>query len=85
MSLSNRMRLRRIHVTGKRTNSGNNRVGAFKTIYYLEGDEDRAVTKFIDVNIKPLLTLNYRHNNALDAGLTRDMAQRIRAEMGKEQ
>ncbi len=69
-----------IKVCGKRNHS-NYRCGAFKTVYYLEGDVDAAVNLFIVVNAKPLANLNLTTNSALDAGLPKEMAQKIRAAM----
>ena len=78
MSQSNRGRIQKIWVSRKRTNRCF-RCGKFKIVYYLLGDEDRAAEKFIKVNAETLARLNLRTNSALDAGLNRDMAQRIRS------
>jgi hypothetical protein len=48
-------------------------------VYYLIDDEDRAVEKFTVVNAETLERLNLNKYSALDSGLSRDMAQRIRA------
>lgn len=77
MSFANRERIRQIRVAGKRTNRCF-RCGRFQTVYYLEGDEDRAAKKFVEVNAEVLARLNLRGNTALDSGLNREMAQRIR-------
>lgn len=78
MSQSNRGRIQKIRVTGKRTNRCF-RCGKFKTVYYLLGDEDLAAEKFIKVNAETLARLNLKTNSALDVGLNRDMSQRIRS------
>ena len=78
MSQSNRGRIQKIRVTGKRTNRCF-RCGKFKTVYYLLGDEDRAAEKFLKVNAETLGKLNLSTNSMLDSGLNREMAQRIKA------
>jgi len=78
MSQSNRGRIQKIRVTGKRTNRCF-RCGKFKTVYYLLGDEDRAAEKFLQVNEETLGKLNLSTNSMLDSGLNREMAQRIKA------
>ena len=77
MSQSNRGRIQKIRVFGKRTNNSF-RCGKFKTVYYLVGDENRAAEKFIKVNAETLTRLDLSRNSALDAGLHRDMSQKIR-------
>lgn len=78
MSARNRRRFCQIQVCGKRTHN-NRRCGAFKTIYYLVGDEDRAVALFIEANAVTLANLNLHINSALDVGLPKPMVQKIRA------
>ena len=78
MSQSNRGRIQKIRVSGKRTNRCF-RCGKFKTVYYLLGDEDLAAEKFTKVNAETLGVLNLSTNSMLDSGLNRDMSQRIRS------
>lgn len=77
MSIENRGRIRQIRVAGNRSKKPGR--GWFKTVYYLEGDEDRAITLFADVNAETLAGLNFRRNTIIDSGLTREMARKIRA------
>lgn len=74
MSIENRGRIRQIRVAANRSGRG-----WFRTVYYLAGDEDRAITLFADVNAEALAGLNFGRNTVLDSGLTREMAQKIRA------
>lgn len=79
MSFENRDRIRQIRVAGNRSKKPGR--GWFKTIYYLEGDEDRAVKMFIEVNSESLRGLDLSRNTALDSGLSREMAQKVRGAM----
>lgn len=78
MNATHATRIHRIKMCGKRTNN-NQRCGAFTTVYYLDDDVDRAVDLFVQVNAKPLSRLNLHGNSALDAGLPKHLAQKIRA------
>ena len=53
----------------------------FFTIYYLAGDEDRAVKRFVDVNAAELSKVNLQKFSVIDSGLPREMAQKIRGAM----
>lgn len=79
MSIENRDRIRQIRVAGNRSKKPGR--GLFKTVYYLKGDEDRAVEVFIEVNAEPLQGLNLSRNTTLDSGLSREMAQKVRGAM----
>ncbi len=79
MSLKNRDRIRQIRVAGNRSKTPGR--GWFKTVYYLEGDEDRAVKMFIEVNAESLQGLDFSRNTVLDSGMSREMAQKVRAAM----
>jgi len=73
MSLAHRIMVHSIKVAG---------AGSFRTVYYLEGDEARAVAVFVEVNTSELTQLNWGSYNAIDSGLSRDTAQAIREVMG---
>ena len=77
MSFENRGRVRHIRMAGNRTKKPGR--GHFLTVYYLAGDEDRAVERFVEVNATMLSRLNFSGNTTLDSGLNREMAQKIRA------
>lgn len=77
MGLIYRTRIRILRVAGNRSNKSD--YGRFKTVYYLEGDEDRAVHVFAEVNADVLAQLDFSHNTAIDSGLSKDIAQKLRA------
>lgn len=79
MSIENRDRIRQIRVAGNRSKTPGH--GLFRTVYYLRGDEDRAVKMFIEVNAESLQGLDLSRNTALDSGLSREMAQKVRGAM----
>ena len=76
MSIKNRVRVRRIKISGNYSKKPGR--GLFKTIYYLEGDEDRAIQKFVEINEEPISHLNFDKYTTLDSGLPREMSQKIR-------
>ena len=71
----------KIKPAGTRTNARINRYGRFETVYYLQGDEDRAVAKFIQVNAEPLGKVDFGRGNALQSGLPEDIYQKIKEQM----
>lgn len=77
MSMESRKRIRRIRLSGSRGH--NTKCGHFRTVYYLEGDDDRAAKVFAEVNTVAIKSLDLSHNTILDSGLTREMAQKVRA------
>ena len=76
MGRKNRGRVRQIRVARNRSKKPGH--GWFKTVYYLEGDEDRAVMKFAEVNAEALSGVDFRRNNVLTSGLSRELSQRLR-------
>lgn len=78
MALEGRRRIMKIKVAGTRTNRRCNRCGRFITVYYLDGDEDRAVKKFVDVNKDTLGRIDFSRNSVLDSGLHRQIVRKIR-------
>ena len=68
----------KIKPAGTRTNTRVNRYGRFETVYYLQGDEDRAVEKFIQVNAEPLGKVDFGKNNTLRSGLPDCIFQKIK-------
>ena len=77
MSVQNRERIRQIRVAGNRSKTPGS--GLFRTVYYLAGDEDRAIEMFADVNAESLARLDFSRYTAIDSGLPPGMAQRLRA------
>lgn len=77
MSMASRKRIRRIRMSGNHGHA--TKCGCFLTVYYLEGDDDRAVKVFAEVNAAAIKTLDLSHNTVLDSGLTREMAQKLRS------
>jgi hypothetical protein len=53
-------------------------------VYYLDGDCDRAVKKFVEVNINILKNLDMSRYTALDSGLTKELAQKVRSAFKKK-
>ena len=76
MSMASRKSIRRIKVSGRR---GYATKCKFQTVHYLEGDEDRAIRRFAEVNAAAIKSLDFSRNTVLDSGLTREMAQKVRA------
>ena len=86
MELANQKRILKIKVAGTRTNTRVNRYGRFTTVYYLEGDEDRAVQKFVEVNVVEvnagaLVKVDFGRNNMLRSGLPKHILKKIREAM----
>lgn len=77
MSMESRKSIRRIKVSGRR--GYKTKCGQLQTVYYLKGDDDRAVKVFAEVNADALNSLDLSRNTVLDSGLTREMAQKVRA------
>ena len=75
MSLANHNLIRMIKPAGSK--SKNRSQGQFKTIYYLEGDEDQAIQKFIDVNRDILETIDFSHSQRLQSGLSKEISKKI--------
>jgi hypothetical protein len=49
-----------------------------QTVYYLDGDEDRAAELFVKVNVDMLKTLDLRRYTVLDSGLPKKIARLIK-------
>jgi|GEM_PF-4588602 len=81
MNLASPEAIMKIKPAGTRTNARINRYGRFETVYYLQGDEDRAVAKFIQVNAEPLGKVDFGRGNALQSGLPEDIYQKIKEQM----
>ena len=77
MGLRNRQRVRRISIAGRK--SSKRGIGTLLTVYYLAGDEDRAIQLFAEVNAPALAQLDLSHNTLIDSALPHGMAQRLRA------
>jgi len=77
MSMMARKSIRRIKVSGHRRSAVG--CGHFRTVYYLEGDDTRAVKLFVEANADALKSLDLSRYSALDSGLTRELAQKVRA------
>ena len=77
MSEESRNNVRSIRMSGNRAHRA--KCGHFQTIYYLKGDDDRAVNLFAEVNAAAIQSLDLRRNTILDSGLTRELAQKLRA------
>ena len=77
MSMAARKRIRRIRLSGRRGYT--TKCGRFQTVYYLEGDDDRAIKAFAEVNADAINTLDLSRNTIIDSGLTRELAQKVRA------
>jgi hypothetical protein len=75
MSLANHNLIRMIKPGGRR--SKNRSQGHFITIYYLEGDQDQAIQKFIDVNRDILETIDFSHSQRLQSGLSKEISKKI--------
>lgn len=81
MSFENRGRVRQIRMAGNRSKKPGR--GRFLTVYYLAGDEDRAVDRFVEVNNTMLSEINLSSFSVVDSGLSREMAQKTREEIKK--
>lgn len=79
MKVINWDRVRQIRVAGNRSKTPGR--GRFKTIYYLAGDEDRAVKMFVEANAQSLSGLDLSRYSVLDSGLPREMAQKVKEAM----
>ena len=83
MSFENRGRVRKIQMAGNHSKKPGR--GKFLTIYYLTGDEDRAVEMFVDVNAAELSKVSMKKFSVIDSGLSREMAQKVKGAMDNEQ
>lgn len=54
--------------------------GMLKTIYFLDGDFDAAISKFVTENLEALKLTNFSGNNYLDSGLPKGWGSKIREE-----
>ena len=77
MSLANHNLIRMIKVAGSK--SKNRSQGHFITVYYLEGDEDQAVQKFIEVNKDILKLIDFSHSKRLQSGLQKKKTRQKRS------
>ena len=76
LSIENINRVRQIRVAQNRTKKPGH--GKFLTVYYLEGDEDRAIERFIKVNKQSLKSINFSTYSTLDSGMSRKMSQAVK-------
>jgi len=76
MSFENRGRVRKIQMAGNHSKKPGR--GKFLTIYYLAGDEDRAVAMFVEVNAAELSAVSTQQFSVIDSGLSREMAQKVK-------
>jgi uncharacterized protein (UPF0128 family) len=77
LSMMARKSIRRIRVSGRSTHTAG--CGRFRTAYYLEGDDTQAVKVFVEANAEALKSLDLSRYTALDSGLTKELAQKVRA------
>jgi len=77
MSIADINRVRQIRVAGNHAKKPGH--GKFRTVYYLEGDEDRAIERFIDVNKQSLKSINFHTYSTLDSGMSRKMSQAVKS------
>lgn len=76
MSMESRKSIRRIKVSGRRRYK--TKCGQLQTVYYLKGDDDRAVKAFVEANADVLKSLDLSRYTVLDSGLTKELAQKVR-------
>lgn len=80
LGIKNRGLLRKIHVNKRKCKMNGGPYGMLKTIYYLDGEEDEAVSKFVTENLEALKLTNFSGNNYLDSGLPKGLGSKIRKE-----
>jgi len=79
MSFENRGRVRKIQMAGNHSKKPGR--GKFLTIYYLAGDEDRAVAMFVEVNAAALSAVGMQKFSVIDSGLSCEMAHKVKEAM----
>jgi hypothetical protein len=77
MSTESRQSIRRIRVSGRKGTHAAP-YGHMQTVYYLDGDEDRAVELFVKVNVDMLKMLDLRRYTILDSGLPKEIARLVK-------
>lgn len=75
---------RKIKVVGRSSKTKGPQRGTFKTVYFLDGNLDQAVSKFVDINFDLLSKIDFTKNNHLYSGLPKNMAKKIIAEFKSE-
>ena len=75
MNLTSQHCLRKIRVIG--SSNSKHKYGYFFTIYYLDGDEDRAVEHFVKVNFARLQKLEGFNNTVLSRQIEKTMLKKI--------
>lgn len=77
MSIPDRARIKSIRFTTNHTKKPGR--GRFRIVYYLTGDEDRALRKFADINAALLSALDLSRSCLIDSALPRTMSKKLRA------
>lgn len=80
LGIKNRKLLRKIHVTGRKTKMNGGPCGKLKTVYFLDGDLDEAVSEFVTANLEVLKLVDFSSNNHIADGLPRGLGSKIRIE-----
>ena len=75
MSVANRQRIRKICAIGS-TNS-KYKMGRVTTVYYLEGDEDRAAVRFAEANYAALSKIERLYNSVLSRQIEKTLLNKI--------
>lgn len=79
--VKNREILRKIRVSRRSGKCESGPYGTLKTVYYLNGGVNAAVTKFVKVNFDILTTVDFSGNNYIHGGLPKGMGSLIRQEL----
>jgi len=74
ISMTNRPTVRKIKVPGSRAAKSHK----FLTVYYLAGDEDRAIEKFAETNMDTLKKMRWDGNNVLNSSIDRYISDRLK-------
>ncbi|MFC7047304.1 hypothetical protein ACFQH6_19515 [Halobacteriaceae archaeon GCM10025711] len=76
-SYKERMVLRKISVAGTRGTQRKARGGRWTTVYYLEGDHERAAERFAEVNQERIDRLDRSGRNSLQSSLSQPVYDRV--------
>lgn len=76
MSAENAALCNKLTVVGRRSKVVKG-FGQFKTVYYLTGDINRAVEKFVDLNYDVLARINLDRTQGLHAGLPKGVGKLV--------
>jgi hypothetical protein len=84
LDLEERIQTRKISVTGARGNSGNFS-GKLITVYYLQGDEQEAIKRFVEFNREALGQIDFAERNAIQSALELPFYDAVLEEVGYAQ